>query len=65
MIDIRNFDLFLSYYNEARKIMSPQWQENREIYLDPATFNTGKNHSEDKIICETSFSPYSGMKIHI
>lgn len=65
MIDIRNFDLFLRYYNEARKVSPPQWQEKKEMPLSTAIPNSAKKHSEDKVVFETSFPAYSEMKVHL
>lgn len=66
MSDIRELNTFLYYYNEANKISPSQLGEKLGVlYLDRALPHTFKNYVEGKVTFETSFTSYSGMKVHV
>ncbi|MBX9621476.1 MAG: hypothetical protein K2X28_05555 [Alphaproteobacteria bacterium] len=66
MTHMRNIDTFLYFYNEAHRITPPQWNEKQEIFLGYAALNTDEHHiKNNKPVFETTFAPYSGMKVYI
>jgi hypothetical protein len=66
MIDVRQIDTFLHYYNEANKLSPPLLEEKLgALYANYSTPHPFANHVEDKVVFETSFASHPGMKVYI